>query len=130
MRYFKPELSEKNEYWLPKHVYYEMIHFCLQYPDWKRLYSVKPSSVREKVKGGVPDPTANTAIRRVEFGRKIELVERCAKEADPELWSYILESVTTGLGFSVLNARNRIPCCKDIFYDRRRKFYWLLAQER
>lgn len=27
----RPEISVKNRYWLPKHRYYELYHFCLQY---------------------------------------------------------------------------------------------------
>lgn len=26
----RPELSEKNQYWLDKHRYYELKHFCLK----------------------------------------------------------------------------------------------------
>lgn len=31
----RPELSEKNPYWIERHRYYELKHFCLQYPIWK-----------------------------------------------------------------------------------------------
>ena len=34
----RPELSEKNPYWIEKHRYYELKHFCLQYPIWKKAY--------------------------------------------------------------------------------------------
>lgn len=27
----RPELSEKNPYWIERHRYYELKHFCLQY---------------------------------------------------------------------------------------------------
>jgi hypothetical protein len=36
----RPELSEKNPYWIEKHRYYELKHFCLQYPIWRKAYSV------------------------------------------------------------------------------------------
>ena len=35
----RPELSEKNPYWIEKHRYYELKHFCLQYPIWRKTYS-------------------------------------------------------------------------------------------
>lgn len=35
----KPELSQKNPYWIEKHRYYELKHFCLQYPIWKKAYN-------------------------------------------------------------------------------------------
>lgn len=28
----RPEVSQKNPYWIGKHRYYELKHFCLQYP--------------------------------------------------------------------------------------------------
>ena len=30
----RPELSKKNKYWIPKHRYYELKHFVMQYPQW------------------------------------------------------------------------------------------------
>ena len=35
----RPELSKKNKYWIPRHRYYELKHFCLQYPEWKEQYT-------------------------------------------------------------------------------------------
>jgi hypothetical protein len=35
----RPEVSDKNEYWIDKHRYYELKHFCLQYPLWKKCYN-------------------------------------------------------------------------------------------
>lgn len=32
----RPELSNKSPYWIERHRYYELKHFCLQYPIWKR----------------------------------------------------------------------------------------------
>ena len=32
----RPELSKKSPYWIDKHRYYELKHFCLQYPLWKK----------------------------------------------------------------------------------------------
>ena len=39
----RAELSEKNPYWIEKHRYYELKHFCLQYPIWKKAYSALDS---------------------------------------------------------------------------------------
>ena len=30
--------SQNNEYWISKHRYYELKHFCMQYPLWKAAY--------------------------------------------------------------------------------------------
>jgi len=34
----RPEVSDKSEYWVERHRYYELKHFCLQYPIWKKAY--------------------------------------------------------------------------------------------
>ena len=31
-------ISENNKYWIDKHRHYELKHFCLQYPMWKKAY--------------------------------------------------------------------------------------------
>ena len=35
----RPEISEKNKYYIDKHRYYELKHFCLQYPLWEKQYN-------------------------------------------------------------------------------------------
>ena len=37
-RIIRPELSKSNPYYISKHRYYELKHFCLQYYEWKELY--------------------------------------------------------------------------------------------
>ena len=60
----RPELSEKNPYWIERHRYYELKHFCLQYPIWKKAYAAldglsrRPSDMEVFSKNGVVgDPT-------------------------------------------------------------------------
>ena len=78
----RPELSEKNPYWIGKHRYYELKHFCLQYPIWKKAYnallglSSRPNDLDIFVKSGQvrSDPTARCAESRVSFAKRMELV--------------------------------------------------------
>ena len=35
----RPEITKKNKYWIEKHRYYELKHFCLQYPIWRKAYA-------------------------------------------------------------------------------------------
>ena len=35
----RPEVSVKNKYWISRHRYYELKHFCLQYGEWKQAYN-------------------------------------------------------------------------------------------
>lgn len=45
----RPELSETNRYWIEKHRYYELKHFCLQYPLWRHAYNSLMESTRESM---------------------------------------------------------------------------------
>lgn len=41
----RSELSPKNKYYIAKHRYYELKHFCLQYPEWKQTYTYLKSKL-------------------------------------------------------------------------------------
>ncbi|WP_285826487.1 hypothetical protein [Parabacteroides goldsteinii] len=58
------------------------------------------------------------------------MIEDVAEDTDEELASYILHGVTEGCSYDVLRVRYNIPCCKDIYYDLYRRFFWLLSKER
>lgn len=133
----RPELSEKNPYWLEKHRYYELKHFCLQYPIWRKAYSsldglaTRPSDLSIFVSGNIlGDPTARCAIAKVFYSERLDMIKGVAEETDPTLADYILKAVTEGWSYDVLKARLGIPCCKDVYYDLYRRFFWLLSKER
>lgn len=133
----RPEISAKNKYYINKHRHYELKHFCLQYPEWKREYAAldEPciaSSAAEKMPStNIPgDPTSKFAMRKVGYLEKIKLIEQIATEADDLLCDYILKAVTEGLSFTQLKSRLEIPCSKDTYYDRYRRFFWLLSNSR
>lgn len=131
----RPNISRKNRYWIDKHRHYELKHFCLQYPEWKRMYSENPSASVSKLNELLDynisgDPTARQAIRRAQYLERINLIERTAKDADNELHNYILKAVTEGLSYAHLKSKFDIPCGKDLYYDRYRRFFWLLDGSR
>lgn len=126
----RPEVSKRNPYALPKHRYYELVHFCLQYPEWKAEYNrimayQKPRS-NEIPSSRFDDPTSSAGLKLAAISEKIEKVETACFKADSILGNYILMSVTEGKSFEQLNAKYNIPCCKNYFYDKRRKALWLL----
>lgn len=126
----RPEVSENNEYWISKHRYYELKHFCQQYPEWKsaRAWLDGLTSVStEKVSGGIPgDPTANAAVLRSYYSDRIDMIDRAAKEADPFLADYIRKGATEGYSYEALKVNDHLPCCRNEYYDRYRKFFWIL----
>ena len=133
----RAQISEKNKYYIDKHRHYELKHFCLQYPRWKRAYTDcldcdLPMSMIEGSKqvSGVYDPTATRATTRAYYANRMELLEQVAKDADKYLWHYILKAVTEGLSYTYLRTKLDIPCGKDMYYDRYRRFFWLLSEIR
>lgn len=133
----RAELSKKNKYWIDKNRFYELKYFCLQYPLWKkaheeldglRLYSY---DLTGGSKSNLPgDITGNCVEERERYFERMKAIEQAAIEADPYLASYILKAVTEGLSYSYLKARLEIPCGRDMYYDRYRRFFWLLDKTR
>lgn len=133
----RAEISQKNKYWIDKHRHYELKHFCLQYPMWKKAYkefsdiSVSLSTIENVPTSNMPgDPTAKRAIMKAYYAEKMDLIEKVAREADKYLYEYILKAVTENLSYTYLKSKLEIPCGKDLYYDRYRKFFWLLSEAR
>lgn len=133
----RPQISQKNKYYIDKHRYYELKHFCLQYNEWRKDYAlcnesiIFTSNLDKMPSGNDPsDLTAKYAIRRASYGKRIKLIEDTAKRTDDFLYPYILKAVTEGLSFTYLKSRLEMPCSRDVYYDRYRRFFWLLSQER
>ncbi len=123
----------KKKYEINRYRYHELRYFCLQYPEWveelKKIEGVLKSIdlTREGKAGRISDATADLAIRREGLGKKCELIEQTAIEADGEIYQYILKGVTMGKGFDRLFPMP--PCERDMYYDRRRKFFHLLSKK-
>lgn len=132
----RSELSEKNPYWIEKHRYLELKHFCLQYPIWKKAYnsldalSGRPFDLALFKTTEVGDPTARCAIAKAFYSERMDTVKQIATKTDKDLEKYLLLGVTEGLSYDELKARYDIPCCKDTYYECYRKFFWLLNKER
>lgn len=131
----RPELSKRNKYWIPKHRYYELKHFCLQYPEWKeQLKHVSMAgrnlcSVRSE-QTEWHDPVHESSYGRDECLRKIRMVEECARLASSDLGKYILRAVTEDLSFTHLKMMLDIPCGKNAYYEAWRKFFFILSAHR
>lgn len=98
----------KTEYQLSKHRFYELKHFCLQYPDWKREY--------ENADGwsGKGDTTSKDGIKRGVLKTYVELIEDCARLTGVD----ILKFVTTNANLPV-----------ELHYHYR-QFFWFLSCRR
>lgn len=133
----RAEISTKNRYWIDKHRHYELKHFCLQYPIWKKEHAIcNIPTVASSISDGMPsgnepgDPTARFAIKKAYYSERIDLLENVARETDKYLCNYILKAVTEGLSYTYLKTKLDIPCGRDMYYDRYRRFFWLLSEAR
>jgi len=133
----RPELSEKNKYWIDRHRYYELKHFCLQYPIWKKTYNSielyrNGFISRERVSKTnlIGKPVEQWVEAQWFFYERIKMVEKTAEDTDPAFAYYILRAVTEGISYDHLKARLEIPCCKDVYYELYRRFFWLLSEAR
>lgn len=125
----RPELSQKNEYWIPKHRYYELKHFCLQYPDWKHSYDILGSIGRshEEIRSYEPgDPTSKIGIKKATLSSWMDMVDCAADALEPGIRDYILLGVTKSIPYDNLKTKYRIPYCKETYYKEYRKFFWNL----
>ena len=128
----RPELSKKNPYYIDKNRYYELKYYCLQYPEWKKKQAAIDGCVGKRIdifrnsNIEFSDPTFGSVKARSYYTDNIKTVEDAASLADPVLREYILKGVTLGLSYSILQARYTIPCGRDMYYDRYRRFFWIL----
>lgn len=132
----RAKLSSKNRYWIEKHRHYELKHFCLQYPHWEKSYKEADGFMRGSTNESYSrlstpgDPTGKCVDIRTVYLERMDLVRRIAYETDQYLAEYIFKAVTEGLSYTQLNLKYDIPCGKDMYYDRYRRFFWLLNQAR
>lgn len=131
---YRSKLSKKNPYYISEHRYLELKHYCLQLPEWEKELRetgsfLKGIEYKDQVQAPLSDPTSSIAIRRLELMSNIYLIKNVCRLADPELSDYIFESVTRGRSYEYLQTKLNIPCSRNTFYDRYRRFFWLLSKE-
>lgn len=132
----RAELSKKNKYWIDKNRYYELKYFCLQYPLWRKAYELLDGlqlcsyDLVYVSNSDLSDVTGKCVEERSLYFERMKTVEQAAIEADPYLASYILKAVTEGYSYNYLRTKLNIPCGRDMYYDRYRRFFWILSNSR
>lgn len=130
-------ISKRNRWHISKERYLELYYFCLQYREWKQTYTELnekgvgcTSFLRIKDDLEINDPTGDVAVEKVMLEEKMRLVESVAAGTDENIGNYIFKAVTEGLSFTELKTMYEIPCERDMYYDRYRKFFWMLNSAR
>lgn len=127
----RAEVSCRNTYWISRHRYYELKHFCLQYPEWKEAYHNLDGFGARPImeigrKGGVSDPTYIYAQARIYYRDRMDMVEKAALDAVADMAKLMVKAVTEGLSYEHISP----PCCKEVWYAGYRRFFWLLDKAR
>ena len=134
----KSEISDKNPYYIPKHRYYELLHFCKQYPMWQDAFrslsglSHRPEDLTLFKTNEHGDPTERCAESALYYFNRIEMVNNALIEAGGggELSYYMYYAVIEGKSYDQLNAKYDVGISRDAWYNLYRKFFWILSQTR
>ena len=131
----RPEVSKKNEFYIDRHRYYELKHYCLQYRSWEKdlqTINLYPRQALDRIAYHPEsiDPVLKLVEARMYYTHRINQLKVIAEEIDPVIGPCVLEGVTTNTSYEKLRAWIDIPCCKDYYYTVYRKFFWLLDRYR
>lgn len=126
----------ERKYNISKHRFAEVYHFCLQYSEWKDELKYKTDNLNGVQITDMPTAHSGVssvetlAIRRAILEGKCKVIEQTAIETDSEIYQYILKAVTNEfISYNYLYTVMGIPCSRNTWYERRRKFYYLLAEK-
>lgn len=131
-------LSPKNKWYLPKYAFREALNYAQQYQDYldrlEELGNGSRAISYDSQPHGDSKGTAleDLAIRRAKISVRVDKIEQACREADAELYPWLLKAVTNdGIGYDYLYyyLEPPIPCSRNTFYERRHKFFYLLYQK-
>ena len=112
--------------------YRELLHFCRQYPEWKReassLLGIKAVKMDGQPHGSnVGDPVAAAAEKREKLMERIGIVDRCAKAVDSGAWyASIIQNVCIGRAYEQMDRALMPTSDRNAYFKRRREFFELL----
>lgn len=121
-----------DDYGISRNRYKELEAFCLQYEEKKSKISrgINAVTIDGMPKGNYKQNTLEAnAVRNVILQKDCEMIEQAAIAAAPDIYPYIIKSVTNGLSYDFVEydeRLGRIPVGKTEFYGYRRLFYHFL----
>ena len=114
----------KSEYELSKHRFYELKHFCLQYPEWEKEYE-ELDGYRKKLIGEENDTTSQEGIRRAELSYNMMIVGKTCEEICSKA-GYALD-VFLLVAFDI---KPHLVSGKEDCWYYYRKFFWELSRRK
>lgn len=132
----RPALSKKNQHYIPREKYYELLYFSRQYNTMKQeLHELRmdyPNSMNEIVvdHSDVSDPVAKAYSRIETLVDKIHMIESTAIETDAELAKWVRIGATNDYSYEYMHQMLGMPIGRTKYYELYRKYFYLLAQKR
>lgn len=123
-----------EDYGISKNRYAELKAFCLQYEEKKSKikYGISAAQYDGQPKAhSTGSQTEKQAMDNILYAKDCAMIEEAAIRANPEIWRYIVKSVTLGLSYEFIeydNEQGKIPMCRRDFYGTRKKFYAILNE--
>ena len=117
-------VSEKK--WdISNHAFYQAYHFAMRYKEFKDILRYKTNTVGSPKFG---DTTGSGVTKSAT--EELAIKRAWAKKADQQLYKYILKAVTEeGITYKYLKTVMNIPAGRNYFYEKRRKFYYILSKK-
>lgn len=129
MAYKKIRNMNWDDYGISKNRYKELKAFCMQYDEKKNKIkyglSSNQSDGQPKARS-TESQVERQAIENSIYIKDCAMIEEAAVRANPEIWRYIIKSVTLGLSYEFIEydeEQGKIPVGKTDFYAYRKLFY-------
>ena len=124
-----------DDYGISRYRYRELKNFCLQYPEKKEKisYGLVSHEPAEGLSGRIGRPTESQAVHNEHYSKDVMMIEQAATAASPDIYPWILASVTEDLNYKELighTSLGPVPMCEKDFYGVRRLFYSILDKKR
>lgn len=106
--------SRKSNWYVDPELFYHARYYCLQYRRWKRE------------EGQIKDEQSE---RKKLLRERCEGIEAAAREADEAIAEWLLDAATSteqhGYNYEAMHG---MPCGRNYYLQKRRKFYWLISE--
>ena len=131
------DVSEKNNWYIPKERYLELVHFCRQYPHWRdQALALTGAGVSHKLSAArgqsKSDPTAYYACMLAYYEERMDMVydSVCGLTDDIVLINALMKNIVYGTSYDILSAHDVLPVSRSEFYNMRRQFFYILDGRR
>ena len=78
----------------------------------------------------ISNPVEKAVCRVSYLTDMMKLIEDTVKEVDPDIYKWLLNGVTTDKSYEYLNQKMGLPMSRSAYYERYRKYFFLLSKKR